>query len=110
VFELENSYQGKKGDMSYYIEEVLFRSCFDANDATFKNCMAIASCKTLATIVVNVVATAYEMDGVKMVSLVINRCYYRRKSFWVGYCLYVRIRRIAIRYILSWCRRYCIRW
>lgn len=56
--------------MSFYIEDILFQSCFDANDQQFKNCLAISVSKTLSVLIVNVVATAYDGDTVKMISLV----------------------------------------
>lgn len=70
IYEAEAAYQPHRGDLNYYVEERTFRDCFDADEPHFKGCLALITCKTLSSLIVNVLATSFEQDAVRMISLV----------------------------------------
>lgn len=70
IYELEAGYQPYRTEINFYVEERIFQNCFDVDESRFKTCLALVTCKTLSSLMVNVVGTSYEGDIVRMVSLV----------------------------------------
>lgn len=70
VYEMENNFQVHRNDVNYYVELTLFDSCNNLTELQFKECLAIVCCRTLSSVIVNVVGTAYDNETAKMVPMV----------------------------------------